>query len=140
MGLGDQIAESSPHISATAQSLRPLMSPRRAITCTHDHDEALKREKGALLSPLLLTNFDPALPIILQMDASFLHGTGYSLLQEHDGGQLWLVQCEYTLLRHATYATASKCKFYFIGIQTFEFVTDHCPLIPILNHYTLDTI
>ena len=33
-----------------------------------------------------------------------------------------------------------KCKFYLAGLPHFELVTDHRPLIPILNHYTLDAI
>ena len=32
MGLVNQLAEFSPHISAAAQPLRPLMSPKRAFT------------------------------------------------------------------------------------------------------------
>ena len=34
----------------------------------------------------------------------------------------------------------SKCKFYLTGLQHFDVVTDHRPLIPILNHYSLDAI
>ena len=34
----------------------------------------------------------------------------------------------------------SKCKFYLTGLQHFNVVTDHRPLIPILNHYSLDAI
>lgn len=33
-----------------------------------------------------------------------------------------------------------KCKFYLAGLPHFELVTDHRPLIPILNHYTLDAV
>ena len=33
-----------------------------------------------------------------------------------------------------------KCKFYLAGLQHFGLVTDHRPLVPILNSYSLDTI
>ena len=34
----------------------------------------------------------------------------------------------------------TKCKFYLAGLQHFNLVTDHRPLVPILNSYTLDAI
>ncbi|XP_042857772.1 uncharacterized protein K02A2.6-like [Penaeus japonicus] len=34
----------------------------------------------------------------------------------------------------------SKCMFYLIGLQYFSLVIDHRPLVPILNHYSLDAI
>ncbi|XP_045121980.1 uncharacterized protein K02A2.6-like [Portunus trituberculatus] len=34
----------------------------------------------------------------------------------------------------------SKCQPYLIGLQHFTLMTDHRPLVPILNHYTLDAI
>lgn len=34
----------------------------------------------------------------------------------------------------------AKCRLYLIGLQHFTLTIDHRPLIPILNHYTLDAI
>ena len=34
----------------------------------------------------------------------------------------------------------SKCRPYLIGQQHFTLMTDHRPLVPILNHYTLDAV
>lgn len=69
------------------------------------------------------------------------------------GGKLWLVQCVSRFLTDAEtrYATIElemlatvwamhKCGYYLKGLQTFEHVTDHRPLIPILNHHTLDAV
>lgn len=36
--------------------------------------------------------------------------------------------------------TANKCKMFHMGLQNFEIVTDHNPLIPILNSHRLDEI
>jgi len=35
---------------------------------------------------------------------------------------------------------ASKCLLFFSGLQHFQVITDHNPLIPILNHHQLDEI
>ena len=34
----------------------------------------------------------------------------------------------------------SKCRLYLSGLQHFTLATDHRPLVPILNHYTLDAV
>lgn len=74
-------------------------------------------------------------------------------MQDHGGQQLRFVQCGSrfltgTELRYDTTEmellavtwVTSKCKFYLAGLQHFKLVTDHRPLIPILNHYTPEAI
>nr|XP_027211978.1 uncharacterized protein LOC113805212 [Penaeus vannamei] len=152
MGLVNQLADFSPEIAATAQPLRPLMSPKRSFTWTPDHDQAFGKVKAALLSPPVLAPFNPKLPVTLQTDASRLYGLGYALFQEHGHGQLRLVQCGSRFLTDAEsrYATIElemlaaswamgKCRLYLAGLSTLPFIP-HRPLIPILNHYTLDAI
>lgn len=89
----NQLAEFTPDISAAAQPLRPLMSPRKAFIWTPDHEAAFQRVKTslAMASPPVLAKFDSKLPTILQTDASRLYGIGYALLQDHGGDQLRLV-------------------------------------------------
>ncbi|XP_050709713.1 uncharacterized protein LOC126994436 [Eriocheir sinensis] len=153
MGLVNQLTEFTPEISAAAQPLRPLMSPRRAFVWTVDHEEAFQRVKAALSTPPQLAMFDPQLPTTLQTDASRLNGIGYALLQDHGGGKFRLIQCGSRFLTDAEtrYATIElemlaavwamqKCSFYLKGLHHFEHVTDHRPLIPILNNYTLDAV
>lgn len=153
MGLVNQLAEFTPEISAAAQPLRPLMSPKRQFLWTPDHDEAFRRVKAALIDPPVLASFDPTLPTILQTDASRLNGIGFALLQDHGSGRLRLIQCGSRFLTEAEtrYATIElellaavwamfKCKFYLMGLQNFTLMTDHRPLVPILNSYTLDAV
>ena len=150
LGLVNQLAEFSPDISAAAQPLRPLLSPRRTFLWTPDHQEAFQRDKQALLSPPVLACYDPALPTVLQTDASRLYGVGYALLQDHGGGQLRLIQCGSRFLTDAEtrYATIelemlavvwamAKCRFYLIELQHFTLFTDQIPLVPMINHYSL---
>ncbi|XP_063591351.1 uncharacterized protein LOC134768457 [Penaeus indicus] len=153
MGLVNQLAEFTPKISTAAAPLRPLMSPKRAFTWTADHTKAFIDTKQALSRPPILATFDPALPTILQTDASRLYGLGYVLLQDHGAGRYKMVQCGSRFLTdtETRYATIelemqavvwaiSKCKFYLRGLQHFSVMTDHRPLVPILNHYSLDAI
>ena len=80
MGLVNQLADFTPDISAAAQPLLPLMSRKRSFTWTPDHEQAFKKVKMALISPPVLAPFNPALPVILQTDASCLYGLRHVLL------------------------------------------------------------
>lgn len=153
MGLVNQLSEFTPDIAQAAQPLRPLMSPKRTFLWTPDHDEAFRRVKSALTSPPVLAPFDTSLPTYLQTDASRLNGIGYALLQDHGSGHLRLIQCGSRFLTdtETRYATIelemlavvwamSKCNLYLQGLQHFTVTTDHRPLIPILNHYSLDAV
>ncbi|XP_068232095.1 uncharacterized protein [Palaemon carinicauda] len=146
-------ADALHDIALTAQPLRPLMSPKRSFIWTPDHDQAFKRVKQALSSPPVLASFDPTLPTILQTDASRLYGIGYALLQDHGSGRLRVVQCGSRFLADAEtrYATIelemlavswalTKCRLYLQGLPSFTLQTDHRPLVPIINSYTLDMI
>ncbi|XP_076067753.1 uncharacterized protein LOC143040556 [Oratosquilla oratoria] len=65
IGLVNQLADFTPAITATAQPLRPLLSPKRSFTWTPDHDKAFADVKRALSSPPVLAPFDTALPVVL---------------------------------------------------------------------------
>ena len=106
-------------------------------------DQALQRVKEALSSPLVLASIDPAIPTVLQTFISRLYG----------GGHFRLIQCGSRFLTdtEVCYATIElelltvvrammKCKFYPTGLQCFGLVTDHRPLVPILNSHSLDAI
>ncbi|ROT76681.1 hypothetical protein C7M84_004715 [Penaeus vannamei] len=135
MGLVNQLADFSPEIAATAQPLRPLMSPKRSFTWTPDHDQAFE-VKAALLSPPVLAPFNPKLPVTLKLTplASMVWDTPY--FQEHGHGQLRLVQCGSRFLTDAEsrYATIElemlaaswamgKCRLYLAGLQHFTLHT-----------------
>ena len=153
MGLTNQLSEFSPDIAAAADPLRPLLSPKRSFTWTADHDTAFNSVKKALSQPPVLAHFDPSRPTVLQTDASRLNGLGYALLQDYGQGKFRLVQCGSRFLSDAEtrYATIeleclasvwamNKCRYYLLGLPHFDLVTDHRPLIPILNTYTLDAV
>ncbi|XP_076028441.1 uncharacterized protein LOC143017536 [Oratosquilla oratoria] len=138
---------------AIDNALRPLLSPRNTFLWTPAQEDAFQRTKQALAQPPVLAHFDPKLPTALQTDASRLNGIGYALLQEHEEGVWRLVQCGSRFLQDvetrystielellATVWAMQKCKYFLLGLQDFTHITDHRPLLPILNTYTLDCI
>ena len=134
-------------------SLRPLLSSKRVFQWMPEHQVSFEKVKQALSEPPVLAHFNPSLPTALHTDASRLYGIGYALLQQQDDGKWRLIQCGSRFLTDAEtrYATIElemlavvwgmhKCKYYLLGQPTFKIVTDHKPLIPILNSYTLDAV
>ena len=116
------------------------MSPKRTFMWTADYDQAFQRIKEAFFSPPVLATFDPALPSVLQTNASRLYGLGYTLLQDQGGEELRFIQCGSrfrtdTGTRYATIKlellavvwAMTKCKFYLARFQHFGLVTDHRP-------------
>ena len=153
MGLVNQLSEFTPDIATAAADLRPLLSTKRTFMWLPDHDVAFSKTKAALTSPPVLANYDPDKPVVLQTDASRLNGLGYALLQDHGASGMRLIQCGSRFLTgcESRYSTielellavvwaSAKCRMYLLGLQHFSVVTDHRPLIPILNTYTLDAV
>lgn len=91
--------------------------------------------------------------MVLQKNASRLYGLDYALLQDHGQGRMWLVRCGSRFLMDTkprydtielemlTVAWAvKKCRLYLFGLSHFTLMTNHHPLISILNSYALDTV
>ena len=145
MGLVGQLSEFSPWIYDAAEPLRDLLKPKNEWRWTAQHDDAFTAVKKALTSPPVLAYFSPELPTMLQTDASRRHGLGYALLQQH--GEDWrLVQCgsrfisdtesRYSVIELELLAVVwatTKCRMYLAGCPMYTLLTDHKPLIPILN-------
>lgn len=152
MGLANQLGNFTPALSTSANILRPLLSTKNQFIWTSAHQESFEQVKKALTSTPTLAIFDPSLPTALHTDASRLYGIGFALLQKH--GEKWrLIQCGSRFLTDAEtrYATIElelvaavwgmqKCRLYLLGLQSFDLVLDHKPLLPILNAYTLDAV
>ena len=152
MGLVQQLADFSSEISSAADDLRGLLKPSNEFIWTPDHEKAFNAVKKALTSPPVLAHYDPRLATVLQTDAARLKGLGYALLQQH--GDRWrLVQCGSRFISdtESRYAMVElellaivwalrKCRIFLQGLPHFQVITDHRPLVPILNNYTLDVV
>ncbi len=92
IGLAEQLAGFSSEVSGSMQPLRPLLSSKAEFIWTQDHDLAFEATKAALLSPPVLTTFDPKRPTMLQTDASRTKGLGYALLQQDEKEHWCLIE------------------------------------------------
>ena len=104
-----------------------------------------------LISSPTLAYFDTTKETCLHTDASTL-GIGFVLL--HDGTKEWRIvqagsrfltdaETRYAVIELECLAIAwaiKKCNIFLAGMEDFTIVTDHNPLIPILNTHRLDEI
>ena len=98
-----------------------------------------------------LAYYDVSRPTRLLTDASRL-GLGFVLQQKHHGewklvqaGSRFLTNTEtrYAVIKLELLAVAwatKKCRIFLSGLPTFTVITDHNPLVPILNNHRLDEI
>ena len=90
--------------------------------------------------------FDVSLPTEVLTDASRLHGIGYAILQRDSDSRPRLISCGSRSLSSAekNYATVelellaiwwacSKSLFYLKGIESFKVITDHKPLVGLMD-------
>ena len=153
LGLVNQLGSFSSDVAAAAEPLRQLLRPRNAWLWTPAHEQAFVAVKAALLSPPVLDFFDPLRRTVLETDAARAGGLGFCLRQLDDAGRWRLIQCGSRFLTEteSRYAVIElellalvwacrKCAIYLSGMQQFEVLTDHRPLIPILNSKSMAEI
>ena len=153
LGLVTQLGAFSSEVSAAAEPLRQLLRPRNTWIWTEDHTSAFNNVKKLLVAPPVLGFFDPERRTVLETDAARLKGLGFCLRQQDEHGHWRLIQCGSRFLSEteSRYATievellaitwaATKCSTYLKGMQNFEIITDHRPLVPMLNKKSLQDI
>ena len=152
MGLVQQLGDFSGDIATTSGPLRPLLKASNEFVWLPEHDTAFDKVKKALVSPPILVPFDIGKKTVLLTDASRLNGLGYALMQQH-GDSYRLVQCgsrfvsetesRYSMVELELLAivwSVKKLRVFLAGLPGFTVVTDHRPLLSILNEQTLDVV
>ena len=152
MGLVNQLGSFSDETASAAHPLRDLLKPRNLWQWTEVHQRAFEAVKRTLTRTPVLAYFDASRPTALHTDATRLHGLGYCLLQ-HQQGHWKLIQCGSRFVTdvESRYAAVElemlavtlairKCRLFLAGLPSFDVVTDHRPLIPILNQKSLAEI
>lgn len=152
-GLVNQVASFVDDVSELLMPLRSLLSSKNEFVWEERHERAFSAAKVALTSVPTMAYFDPRRPTTLSTDASRLKGLGFVLRQQQEDGTWRVIQAGSRFLtptesRYATIeleATAvvwamMKCRIFLAGLPSFQVITDHKPLIPIINSKTLDEI
>ena len=130
---------------------QPLLSTKNEFLWSEEFQATFDAIKRTLTTTPILSYFNPEKPTRLCTDAS-RKGLGF-VLQQRDGEQWKLVQAgsrflsdaesRYTIIELEMLAIAwavTKCNIFLAGLQQFLMITDHHPLIPILNSHRLDEI
>ena len=151
-GLANQLSASTNMISSLLAPLRSLLSTKNDFLWSPTHDRAFKAAKEHLTIAPILSFFDIDKPTRLSTDAS-RHGLGFILQQQNPDGKWTLTQagsrflsdaeCRYAIIELEMLAVCwaiLKCHTFLAGLQHFQVITDHNPLIPILNNHRLDEI
>jgi hypothetical protein len=152
LGLANQICNFTDKIAELTSPLKDLLKKNTTFVWTADHQIAFDKAKDELSSEKYLSYFDHKRKTRLYADASRLNGIGFILRQEHgpedwrtvQTGSRFLSSAEtrYAMIELELLAIAwavKKCAPFIEGIG-FELMTDHKPLIPILNQYSLAEI
>ena len=153
-GLVNQLASSTNEITTVLAPLRPLLSTRNDFVWTPVHDEAFTHAKMILVTAPTLAYFDTSKETRLYTDASTV-GIGFILVQRPKGSQetwktvqagsrfLTDTETRYAVIELECLAVAwavKKCTIFLSGLDHFTVITDHNPLVPILNNHRLDDI
>jgi transposase InsO family protein len=152
MGLINQTTNFTDEIAELANPLKGLLKKKNEFIWTAAHQEAFEKAREKLADPKFLAYYDHRRPTRLHTDASRLNGLGFVLKQQQDDKSWRIVQAGSRFLSSAEtrYAmvelellaivwACKKARAFLEGID-FTVVTDHKPLLPILNDYALGDI
>ena len=140
LGLANQLSGFVPDFAHMTVRLRELTAKKNAFLWLDDHQREFEKVKQLLTLDMVVTHFDPDMPVTVLTDASQLHGLGYAL-GHYVNGRFKLESCGSKSLtptqqRYATieleclsvYFAIDKCPYYLKGGTHFTVATDHKPL------------
>ncbi len=156
LGMANQLGSFIPDLSQSTMQMRSLLKKETNYVWTPEMQVEFEKAKSILTGPLAVFPFDPTLKTRLLTDASRLHGIGYILVQfdkkeelnqdMKKGHKTRIVQCGSYALSDAqkNYSTIEvealaiaialeKCDYFLRGLEHFEIVTDHKPLLGIFK-------
>ena len=152
-GLANQLGSFTDHIAESLEPLRSLLKSKNEFIWDNVHNIAFQKAKKVLSDTPILAYYDPTKEASPHVDASRLKGNGFVLKQKQSDGTWRFVQAGSRFLTETEtrYAmieiellgilwAVKKCRLFLEGLSNFEVVTDHRPLIPIINGHRLDEI
>ena len=152
LGLANQLSGFVPDFAHMTVNLRALTAKKNAFHWLPKHQDDFLKVKRLLTSDMVVTHFDPNLPVTVLTDASCLHGLGYSMGDLIDG-KFKVVACGSKSLTPtqqryanielkclAVHFTVDNCSFYLKGAPSFNVMTNHKPLEGIFRNNLFDIV
>ena len=155
LGILNQLAKFIPNLSEKTKHLRSLLSKNKDWYWDTVHKNCFENLKSLLTSTEVLTLYDVDRPTRLFCDAS-RNGLGAVLLQKVGDGdsEIWRpvayasrsltdAESRYAIIELETLAIcfgAERFQDYLIGLNNFEIITDHSPLVSLLQQKNIDEL
>lgn len=150
LGMINYMGRYLPNLSTVLQPLNELLKSERDWCWGQSQMQAFTEVKQLISSVPVLEFFDPAKLTVVSADASN-YGLGGVLMQNHDGRLKPVAFCSRTLttLKRGTAQIEKECltgvwaseRFYqyLCGLEKYKLLTDHKPLVTLINSKDLNT-
>ena len=151
LGLFNQVAKFVKNVSHETAPIRALLQKDKEFYWGPDQEKCFKNLKSFLTSNTVLAHYSPMNETRIESDAA-TEGVGSLLLQKI--GEDWRPVCyasrslsdvekRYAVIEKELLGITFACsrfRDYLVGLSHFEIITDHSPLVSLLNVKNIDEL